>query len=392
MKRITIVGGSLAGVEAARAVRSAGFDGRLTMINAEPHPPYDRPPLSKGFLTGGLDVDACGLADLAELDVIIRSGQAARSLDPTAGTVTLTDGTVVGHDGVVVATGARARTLPGTEGLAGVHTLRTLDDAVALRARLREASTVVVVGGGFIGAEVASSARSLGCQVTVVEAAAVPFERQLGATIGGQCARLHADHGVRLLTGAAVESVSGSGSGLTVRVTDGRSVPADLVVAGIGSVPATEWLAGSGVRVDDGVVCDATGASSVPNIVAAGDCARWWSPREHRHSRHEHWTAAMEQAHVAANRLVRGEADPYDSPAYFWSDQYGVRIQVAGTPGPADRSELVEGDYGSYSFVVTFTDRAGVLTAVVAMDQPKLFGRWRRSLAARRATAALAEL
>ncbi|MFI1539484.1 NAD(P)/FAD-dependent oxidoreductase [Streptomyces anandii] len=384
MRSITVVGASLAGLSTVRALRAEGYDGEIVVVGEERHTPYDRPPLSKDFLTRGLDADALALADedeYADLDAQWLLGERAVRLDSAGRTVTLAGGRHVRTEGVVIATGARPRTLPGTDGLAGVHTLRTLDDALALRAELSDGlPRVVVIGAGFIGSEVASAAHRMGLHVTVVEALDVPLERQLGREMGLVCSSLHSDHGVRVLCGTGVAGLIGKDRVTGVRMADGRELPADIVVAGVGVRPATDWLAGSGVRVDDGVVCDAGCRTDVPGVVAVGDVARCPNPFTGRHARIEHWSNATEQAKTAARTLLSGVPAPAPLTApYFWSDQYQVRIQLAGHVAPGDRPEIVDGDVDSRSFTAVYR-REGAPVAVLSLNQPKLFGRIRRTL------------
>ncbi|MEV6053629.1 FAD-dependent oxidoreductase [Streptomyces sp. NPDC052107] len=385
MRSITVVGASLAGLSTVRALRAEGYDGEIVVVGEERHAPYDRPPLSKDFLKGDLEADALALGDAdeyADLDVQWLLGERAVALDPAARTLTLAGGRHVRTEGVVVATGAAPRTLPGADGLAGVHTLRTLDDAQALRTELLNGlPRVVVIGAGFIGAEVASTAHRLGLHVTVVEALNVPLERQLGREMGLVCSSLHSDHGVGLLCGTGVAGLTGNGRVTGVRLTDGRVLPADIVVVGVGVRPATDWLAGSGVHVDDGVVCDAGCATSVPGVVAVGDVARCPNPFTGRHARIEHWSNATEQARTAARTLLSGVSAPAPVAApYFWSDQYQVRIQLAGHVAPGAEPQVVDGDLNSRSFTAVYR-REDTPVAVLSLNQPKLFNRLRRSLA-----------
>jgi 3-phenylpropionate/trans-cinnamate dioxygenase ferredoxin reductase subunit len=385
LRSVTIVGASLAGLSTARALRAEGYDGAVTLIGTERHLPYDRPPLSKDFLKGTADADALALGsaeEYADLDVNWLLGESAVRLSATARSVTLAGGREIRADAVVVATGASPRTLPGTEGLAGVHTLRTLDDAEALRAELTTGSPrVVVIGAGFIGAEVASTARALGLEVTVVEAQEVPLERALGREMGLLCAALHADHGVRLITGTGVAGLEGDGGLVTgVRLADGRLLPADVVLVGVGVRPNTAWLEGSGVTVDDGVVCDAGCLSSVPGVLAVGDVARVPHPFTGRHARIEHWTNAMEQATTAARTLLSGtSATPAATPPYFWSQQYGTMIQLAGHVPAAARPRVLDGDPADRAFLAVY-EVDGHATAYLALSRPKLFNRHRRTL------------
>ncbi|WP_416985713.1 NAD(P)/FAD-dependent oxidoreductase [Streptomyces sp. T028] len=384
MRSITVVGASLAGLSTVRALRTEGYDGEIVVVGEERHTPYDRPPLSKDFLKGDLGADALALGDAAEyedLDVQWLLGERAVRLDAGARTVTLAGGRHVRTQGVVIATGAAPRTLPGTDGLAGVHTLRTLDDALALRAELTNGRPrIVVIGAGFIGAEVAATARGLGLDVTVVEALDVPLERQLGREMGLLCSSLHTDHGVRLLCGTGVAGLTGEDRVTGVLLADGRLLPADVVVVGVGVRPATDWLAGSGVPVDDGVVCDAGCSTGLPGVVAVGDVARCPHPFTGRHARIEHWSNAGEQARTAARTLLTGVSAPAPRTApYFWSDQYGVRIQLAGYVAPGAEPEVVEGDLDSRSFTTVYR-REGTPVAVLSLNQPKFFNRLRRTL------------
>ncbi|WP_078620378.1 MULTISPECIES: NAD(P)/FAD-dependent oxidoreductase [Streptomyces] len=387
MRTVTVVGASLAGLYAARALRAEGFDGRLVIVGAERHRPYDRPPLSKSFLTQrppiAMELEDLRLCDGDEEDSLAAEwhlGSRATALDTVGRTVTLDDsGTVraLRTDGVVIATGAVPRTLPGPP-LAGVHVLRTYDDAYALRTALHDGTPrVVVIGGGFIGAEAASSCAALGLPVTVVEAAPLPLVPQIGTELARICADLHADHGVRLLCGTGVAGLRDDGTGRVraVELADGRLLDADVVIVGIGVRPATDWLAGSGLRLDDGVVCDAGGVTDVPQVVAAGDVARCAGTRT------EHWTSATEQPATAVRNLLAGRTVArHQALPYFWSDQYGARLQLAGRPGPQDAVRIIEGDPGDRSFLAVH-ERDGHTTAVFAVDQPRPFMRLRRRLA-----------
>ncbi|MFG2122798.1 NAD(P)/FAD-dependent oxidoreductase [Streptomyces sp. NPDC048710] len=384
MRTVAVVGASLAGLSAARSLRQRGYDGRLVVIGDEPHRPYDRPPLSKEFLAG-----AVGEADLAlerddeELRAEWVLGIRATGLDRTERAIRLADGREIRADGVVIATGAAARTLPGTEGLAGVHVLRTVDDARALRDDLARGGRLVVIGGGFIGAEVASTAYALGLDVTVIEAAPTPLAGPLGEAMGRVVSALHADHGVRLLCGVGVKGLGGERRVDAVLLEDGRSVPADTVVVGVGARPCVEWLQGSGVALDNGVKCGADGRTSVAGVVAVGDCANWYDPHTGMHRRVEHWTGALERPDAAvATLLAHGATEPgVPRPPYFWSDQYGVKIQFVGHAAGADSVTVEEGSVDDRSFLAVYR-RAGRPVAALGMNQPRLFTRWRKQFTA----------
>ncbi|WP_433237687.1 NAD(P)/FAD-dependent oxidoreductase [Streptosporangium sp. CA-135522] len=364
-RRLVVVGASLAGLRAVEAARRSGFDGSITLIGAEPHLPYDRPPLSKEFLSGA-ELPPFRSEDVLRdgLGTELALGTAATTLDTAARAVWAGD-REYGYDALVIATGATARTLPGTEGLDGVHTLRTRDDAIAVRRALDAGARTVVVGAGFIGSEVASAARERGLEVTIVEALPTPLVRAVGETMGTACAVLHIRNGTDLRCGAGVAAIEGERRVERVRLTDGTVLPADLVVAGIGAVPAVDWLAGSGLSLDKGVVCDETLCTGAPGVYAAGDVARWRNPAFDRHMRLEHWTSAAEQGAVAArNALDPGNAKPYSTVPYFWSDWYGSRIQFVGVPA-TDEIRVVDGDPGGDRFVALYREGgrlAGTLT------------------------------
>jgi NADPH-dependent 2,4-dienoyl-CoA reductase/sulfur reductase-like enzyme len=383
MRTVTVVGASLSGFYAARELRAQGFDGRLVIIGAEPHAPYDRPPLSKDFLTGHADEAQLALTDAEEtagLDAEWLLGTRARGLDARGRTVLLEDGRTVATDGVVIATGASARRLPGDGSLAGVHTLRTLDDARGLRDDLtRGPRQVVVIGGGFIGAETASSCAALGHAVTVVETAPLPLVPQLGAEMAAVCAGLHRRGGTELVTGIGVARLRGTTAVTGVELSDGRTLPADIVIVGIGAGPNTAWLAGSTLALHDGVLCDDGCVTALPQVVAVGDVARVGG------SRAEHWTSATEQPRVAVANLLAGRtAENLRSVPYFWSDQYGARIQFAGRRRDGDTVRVTEGRLSDGApaeggFLALY-ERDGRTTAVLSVDRPRPFTRARREL------------
>ena len=383
MRTVTVVGASLAGLTAARALRAHGYDGRIQIVGAERHRPYDRPPLSKEFLAGAVARAHLALESEQDgaLDLRWRLGRRAVRLDPADRAVILDTGERLAGDGVIVATGAKARQLPGPR-LPGVHTLRTLDDALEPRAALRPGARLVVIGAGFIGTEVASTARGLGLDVTVVTSGRTPLAGPLGHEMGTVCAALHAEHGVRLVTGAARAVPVGDRRVRAVRLAD-ADLPADIVVAGIGSVPCVDWLAGSGLRIDGGVLTDGRCATAIPGVVAVGDCAVAPSDYSGALLRDGHWTHAQQQPAVAAATLLNREyrLPPVARVPYFWSDQYGARLQFAGQRRAGDTVEATEGDLDSRRFVAVYR-RSGRPVAVLAMNQPKPFARWRRELAA----------
>ena len=385
MRQIAVVGTSLSGFSAAQQLRAQGFDGRLVLIGDEVHLPYDRPPLSKDFLLGKVDRDALPLgeqSDFDDLEAEWRTGDRAVRLRCADAAIELLSGDWVGVDGVVVATGATPRRLPGTEGIAGIHTLRTLDDAAALREELTGNPQVVVIGAGFIGAEVASSCSSLGADVTVVEAAELPLVHALGEEMASACAELHTDHGVSVRFGVGVEEIlSAAGHVTGVRLRSGEELPADIVVVGIGVSPNTGWLADSGLSLDDGVHCDAGGVSDLPNVVAVGDVARVHRPHLGRATRTEHWTSANTQPRAAMRNLMAGSTvEQHDDVPYFWSDQYGVRIQFAGSVPPGAEARVVDGDIEDRRFLAHY-ERDGELVGVLGFNHSKAFGRARRQIA-----------
>jgi NADPH-dependent 2,4-dienoyl-CoA reductase/sulfur reductase-like enzyme len=381
VRSVAVIGASLAGLSAARALRRQGFDGELTIVGAEARRPYDRPPLSKEFLAGDIGEGDLALElDDENLDARWLLGVHATGLDAGAGAVALDDGTELRADGVIVATGARARVWPGAQHLAGVHVLRTIDDALALRQDLRPGARLVVIGAGFIGAEVASTAIKLGLDVTVIEVACTPLAGALGEELGAAVARLHAKHGTRLLCGVGVSSLTGADHVTGVELADGRHLAADVVVAGVGAIPNVEWIESSGLALANGVVCDAGGATSIPNVVAVGDCAAWYEPCVGTAHRVEHWTGARERAAVAVSTLLAGRYQgPPVKPPYFWSDQYGCRIQFAGIARPDDEITFETGDLSEDSFLAVYR-RDDRPVAVLGVDQPRLFTRLRRQL------------
>jgi 3-phenylpropionate/trans-cinnamate dioxygenase ferredoxin reductase component len=379
-----IVGASLAGINAARTLRLQGHAGSIIVVDADSERPYDRPPLSKQMLTGEWEPEKILLpAGKEDLDLEFRLGVRAKAVDLGARQITLegADGTVANtaFDSLIIASGASARRLPDSAGIAGVHVVRTLADSLALRAELEAGpSRVVVIGAGFIGAEVASSCRKRGIEVTLVEAMPLPLERILGAEMGRVCAQVHIENGVDLRLGTGVlqletETVDGVEKVVGVALTDGTTVATEIVVVGIGVTLNVDWLEGSGLTLDDGVVCDNT-LLAAPGVVAAGDIVRYPSARFGRMLRVEHWETAIAGGEAAARRLLAeasGETPVvFDPIPWFWSDQYDRKIQLAGRPMPTDTCVVVHGSTEEFRFVALYGD-GDRLTGVLGMNRPR---------------------
>ncbi|MEW1779796.1 FAD-dependent oxidoreductase [Streptomyces sp. NPDC086777] len=376
MNRIAVVGASAAGLAAAETLRREGYHGTLTLVGDEPRTPYDRPPLSKQVLSAEWAPDRVALRAPDELDSLgldLRLGVAASALDVADRTVRLADGSAVPYDGLVVATGVRPRRLPGE----GAHVLRTLDDALTLRERLGPGRRLVVVGAGFLGTEAAAVARRLGARVTLLEPAPVPLAHVVGEEVGRVLSRAHLERGVDLRTGVAVHEVTDDG----VRLAGGEEIEADEVLVAIGSLPNVEWLAGSGLTVADGVVCDEY-CEAAPGVYAAGDVARWHNPLFGVPMRIEHRTNAAEQGMAAARNLLDPEARKAFAPVpYFWSDQYGMRIQAYGYLRGHDEVRVVEGDLREGRFVAGYR-RGKRLVGVLGVGvPPKVLRGWRQAVA-----------
>ncbi|MBT2514638.1 NAD(P)/FAD-dependent oxidoreductase [Arthrobacter sp. ISL-30] len=383
MQTLAVVGASLAGLSAARAARAQGFSGRLVIIGGEQHRPYDRPPLSKDFLLGAITAEDLYLETQDDgLHAEWLLGGGAVGLHAATHAIRLQDGQTITADGVVIATGARARQLPALADLDNVFSLRTMADAQGLARHLVPDGRMTVIGAGFIGAEVASAAASRGMEVTMLNNTPVPFTAQLGEDMGAVVAKLHAANGVELISGAVINEFHSSEGNVTgLSLADGRELATDVVVVGIGAEPNIEWLEGSGVELQGGVLCDAMGRTSVPGIVAVGDCAAWFDEGVGAHRRVENWTGALERAALAVQALLDDGAPRQPlKPHYFWSNQHGVKIQFAGHSSGYDRLEIEAGEPLEHSFLAVYY-RGDVPVAVLGMNQPRLFTKWRRSLA-----------
>jgi 3-phenylpropionate/trans-cinnamate dioxygenase ferredoxin reductase subunit len=382
VQHIAVVGASLAGLRLLEALRREGYTGRVTMIGAEAELPYDRPPLSKQFLVDGWPEEKLALSKtgVAPLGAEWRLGRRATALDPQALALTLDDGSRIEAEAIVIATGAEPRRLPFERGLAGLLALRTLEDGRQLREALASTPRVVVIGAGFIGMEVAASCRAKGCPVTVVEPLPAPLIRGLGPILGERVARRHREAGVEFHLGVGVSGFEGEGRVTGVRLADGRVVPADLVVVGVGAAPAVAWLAESGLAIENGVLCDATGASSRPGVFALGDCARWENARYPERPRFEHWTSAVEQADVVARRLVHGRSEPHAAVPYVWTDQFDLRLAIAGEFKADDAMHVCLGALDEDKFLVLF-GRGGKLVGAVGCKRPRQLNAARRWIA-----------
>ncbi|OBH54809.1 NAD(P)/FAD-dependent oxidoreductase [Mycobacterium sp. E2479] len=376
---IVIVGGGLAAARTAEQLRKAQYSGPITIVSDEVHPPYDRPPLSKEVLRKEVDDTALKPREwYDENDITLRLGSAARSLDTVAQTVTLDDGTTVGYAELVIATGLVPRRIPALPDLEGIRVLRSVDESLALREHASAAQRAVIIGAGFIGCEVAASLRSLGVDVVLVEPQPTPLAAVLGEQIGELVARLHRAEGVDVRLGVGVAQVRGDSHVEAVVLSDGTELPADIVVVGIGSRPATDWLEGSGVEVDNGVICDEAGRTSAPNVWALGDVASWRDATGHQ-GRVEHWSNVADQARVVVPALLGQDVPSVVVVPYFWSDQYDVKIQCLGEPEADDIVHLVEDDGRKF---LAYYERDGALVGVVGGGMPGKVMKVRAKIAA----------
>lgn len=385
MARTVIVGASIGGVRTAQALRAAGYGGEIALVGSEDVLPYDKPPLSKALLAGHATAESIGLLSrdqAAEAGIHLELGRAATDLDRDARRVVLADGTELEFDDLVIATGARARPSPWGAP-PGVHLVRSLADAERLGSALRVGGPLVVVGAGFIGAEVAATAVGMGLtDVTMVDPLEVPLSRVLDREVAKEVIALHESHGVRTRFGVPLAGIQRGPAGLEVALADGTVLPAATVVVGIGAVPNDDWLSGSGITADDGVVCDEFCRSvDDPRIWAVGDVARWWHPRYERTVRAEHWTNAVEQAACVAHNIVNPTALRRHAPVeYVWSDQYDRKIQLVGRTGGGQAHVRVDGADPRRSFAVLYADADGWFTGALTVSWPKALVTCRKAL------------
>jgi NADPH-dependent 2,4-dienoyl-CoA reductase/sulfur reductase-like enzyme len=376
---IVIVGGGLAAARTAEQLRRSEYPGAITIISDEDHLPYDRPPLSKEVLRAETDDVTLKPAEFyADNNITLRLGSAAQSVNTATKSVTLADGGEVAYDQLIIATGLVPRRIRSFPDLSGIRVLRSYDESLALRADAGSARRAVVVGAGFIGCEVAASLRKLGVEVALVEPQPTPLASVLGETIGALVTRLHQAEGVDVRCGVGVTEVRGTDKVEQVVLGDGTELDADLVVVGIGSHPAIEWLDGSGVALDNGVVCDEVGRTNVADVWAIGDVASWRTAVGDQ-VRVEHWSNVADQARALVPALLGQEASPVSSVPYFWSDQYDVKIQCLGEPEAEDTVHVVEDDGRKF---LAYYERGGVVVGVVGGGMPGKVMKVRSKIAA----------
>jgi 3-phenylpropionate/trans-cinnamate dioxygenase ferredoxin reductase subunit len=369
---IVIVGGGLAAARTAEQLRRSSYPGPVTIVSDEDHLPYDRPPLSKEVLRSETDDVTLKPAEFyQENDITVLLGAGAATLDTVGQKITLTDGREIGYDELVIATGLVPKRIPTFPDLAGIHVLRNFDESLKLREEAGSARRAVVIGAGFIGCEVAASLRKLGVEVILVEPQPAPLASVLGTQIGELVARLHRAEGVDVRCGVGVAEVRGEGVGgqekvQAVVLSDGTELEADIVVVGIGSRPGTDWLEGSGIMLDNGVVCDAEGRSSAPHVWAIGDVASWLDTVGNQ-VRVEHWSNVADQARVLVPAMLGQDVPGVVSVPYFWSDQYDVKIQCLGEPEADDTVHIVEDDGRKF---LAYYERDGVVAGVVGGGMP----------------------
>ena len=376
---IVIIGGGLAATRTAEQLRRSEYAGPITIVSEEDHLPYDRPPLSKEVLRAETDDVTLKPAEFYdENDITVLLGKAARTVDTDAKTVALADGSSIGYDELIIATGLVPKRIPSFPDLPGIHVLRSFDESLKIRAEAGSARNAIVVGAGFIGCEVAASLRGLGVDVVLVEPQPAPLASVLGEQIGSLVARLHRAEGVDVRCDVGVAEVLGTDKVEKVKLADGTELDADLVVVGIGSRPATGWLEGTGIEVDNGVVCDDVGRASAPHVWAIGDVASWRHTLGHQ-VRVEHWSNVADQARVLVPAMLGQDLPGTVSVPYFWSDQYDVKIQCLGEPEATDVVHVVLDDGRRF---LAFYERDGVVAGVVGGGMPGKVMKVRSKIAA----------
>lgn len=381
LHQIIIVGASLAGIAAAEALREFGYDGELLIVGAEAEHPYDRPPLSKEVLRGDKESSDIALHPRLfydDLGIDLRLGVRAEGVNFDTRHLSMGGGENIPFDGLIIATGAQPRQLPQAGEQEGIHYLRTRSDCLRLKAALSGCSKLAVIGAGFIGSEVASSAQKLGVDVTIIDKLEIPYAMTLGERVGRYCVELHRQHGAQVLTGRDLSGIEGSRAVSGVRLSDGAVVPADVVVVGIGVAPATAWLERSGLTLKDGIRCDACCWTGIPGVFAAGDVASWDNPLFGRRMRVEHWSNAKEQGRLAARNVLVGDGvmTPYDPVPYFWSDQYNTRLQCSGYVPGSNECRIVHQD-DTHGRLVAIYRRDERVVAVTALNSPLHLARYR---------------
>ena len=385
MSRVVIVGASVGGLKTAQALRSEGFEGEIVLIDQERHPTYDKPPLSKKYLTGETarhEIELLSEHETRGIGAISIFGTPAASVDLEGQVVTLADGAAVSYDTLVIATGSRARRSPWGEG-EHIHLLRTSGDAERLRDELATARHLVVIGAGFIGGEAAATAITAGVRVSMVDPFPAPMSRVLNAEVGQIFSRKYAQEGVEEYFGRTVEGVEQTADGVRVVLDGGEIIEADAALVGIGAVVNTEWLEGSGIELDNGVICD-SGLRAIghPEIFAVGDIARWASASRNVSLRLEHWTNAVDQARVVAHNIVHpDDCEDYDTTEYVWSDQYDWKIQVVGRTGADDI--VIIGSEEDQRFAVLYSESGDSLTGALVVNWPRALVSTRRAVATR---------
>lgn len=382
MHRVVIVGGSVAGVHAAEALRDDGFQDEIILLSAESHMPYDRPPLSKEALLGKMSIGDLSLRPESfydERDIKLNLNTAATALNTATKTLFLSDGNELTYDGLVLATGSTARNLSLPFDSVKPHIVRSLDDVTRLAPELIAGRRITIVGAGFIGLEVASTAIQLGLEVTIIESAPAPLSRIFGAEVGSWFKKLHEKNGVNLLCDVSITGYEQKGKGLRITLSDDRVVEADLLVAGIGAVPSISWLEGSGIELGNGVICAPDLSTSAPDVVSAGDISLWRNPVFEEEMRIEHWSNAADQGRHAALTLL-GDRKAYSSVPYFWTDQYDSKLRFVGRAAGYTDTRLEQ--MSENELVVTF-GRNGTLVGAICVGAPKLLASYKNAINSR---------